>query len=90
MVFSWKRYPVTATLLAINICVFLVVSVLLSQPDMQATVYYWFVNIPGYFNPGVLLSHFVHFEIWHLFSNMYMLYVLGPVLERYVGKKTYI
>lgn len=38
------------------------------------------------FQPWQLLSYgFLHFEFWHLFANMFALFIFGPDIERLLG-----
>lgn len=74
---------VTYTLLAANIAVFV----------LQMTsrmVQYKFSLLPGAVAAGeyyrLITSAFIHYGLVHILFNMWALYVLGPPLERYLGR----
>lgn len=39
---------------------------------------------------GLISSVFVHLEVWHMFFNVYWLWILGGLLEKHVGPLRYI
>ena len=42
------------------------------------------------FQPWQLLSYgFLHFEFWHLFANMFALYMFGPDIEHLLGSRRF-
>jgi membrane associated rhomboid family serine protease len=64
-------------------------------PDQFAPLELWPVGQgPGYaglpFRPWQLVSYgFLHFEFWHLFTNMLGLLVFGPAVERLLGSRRF-
>ena len=70
-------------LIAANVAVFLL-------QLSSRTVVYRLALIPAFVAAGdlyrLVTSAFVHFGIVHLLFNMYALYVLGPPLERHLGR----
>lgn len=75
---------VTMMLIFINIIVYL-----LSLVDYNGILnnfanYYLYVQNGEYYR--LITSMFVHANILHLVSNMYALYVIGPIIEKYYGK----
>ncbi|MCH5344975.1 MAG: rhomboid family intramembrane serine protease [Acetatifactor sp.] len=85
----WKDLPiVSATLVAINIFVFLICTftgnLLYNMGRMDA----WSVLISGeYFR--VLWALFLHGDIGHIFNNMLILFFLGAMIEKEVGHIRY-
>lgn len=85
----WKDLPiVSATLVAINIFVFLICTftgnLLYNMGRMDA----WSVLIRGeYFR--VLWALFLHGDIGHIFNNMLILFFLGAMIEKEVGHIRY-
>ncbi len=82
--------PTVKNLLIINIAIFALQSLLFST-DM-------FVNLFGlrYFNaetfrPYQFLTHlFIHGSLWHLFGNMFALFIFGSLLERVWGSQRFL
>jgi len=78
--------PVVKTLLIINVALFLLTMVF---PDLQL---YLAVYSPKseFFKPIQLISHmFMHGDFWHLFFNMFALYMFGKILEDVWGQKRF-
>jgi membrane associated rhomboid family serine protease len=74
---------VTLTMLALNLLVFIVVR------TGSSTIYYDLVLIPALVESEpwrLLTSAFTHVQIFHIFSNLFMLYQLGPLLEQMLGR----
>lgn len=80
---SWRS--VTGIVLIINIAVFVCANIL---PSSLST--YLFVSIPHIVTPGTFLSMVSHFNLIHLLSNMYLLVMLGNILESLLTTKKYI
>lgn len=79
---------VTMMLIFINIIVYL-----LSLVDYNGILnnfanYYLYVQNGEYYR--LITSMFVHANILHLVSNMYALYVIGPIIEKYYGKGKFL
>jgi membrane associated rhomboid family serine protease len=78
--------PVVKTLLIINVAMFLLTMVF---PELQL---YLAVYSPKseFFKPIQLISHmFMHGDFWHLFFNMFALYMFGKILEDVWGQKRF-
>ena len=88
-VFRNNEKPIiTMMLIFINIIVYL-----LSLVDYNGILnnfanYYLYVQNGEYYR--LITSMFVHANILHLISNMYALYVVGPIIEKYYGKGKYL
>lgn len=77
--------PVVKNLLLINLAVFIVATYLVPQLDSLLALY--FVQ-SSFFLPSQFISYmFMHANGWHLFSNMFGLYIFGPLLEQFLGPK---
>ena len=79
---------VTMMLIFINVIVYL-----LSLVDYNGLLnnfanYYLYVQNGEYYR--LITSMFVHANILHLVSNMYALYVVGPIIEKYYGKGKFL
>ena len=87
-IFRPKKPVVTYILIVINVLVFLM-SILYGED----TFVYALGNNYELIKSGqiyrLLTSMFLHVNLIHLFSNMYALFVLGPVVERYYGKNKF-
>ncbi|MDR0541548.1 MAG: rhomboid family intramembrane serine protease, partial [Dysgonamonadaceae bacterium] len=81
--------PITRSLLLINVAIWLICSVI----DRSGFIY----NILamhsigwGFYIYQLLTNMFVHIDFWHLFFNMFALYMFGRVMESYWGPKRYL
>jgi membrane associated rhomboid family serine protease len=78
---------VTLTLLALNVLVFVAVRTGSSRITSDLVL----VPVLVEDQPWRLLSSaFTHVQIFHIFSNLFMLYQLGPPLERMLGRLRFI
>jgi membrane associated rhomboid family serine protease len=78
--------PVVKYLLLVNIVMF-VVTMFLPVVDSYCALYSF--RSP-FFKPFQLVTHmFMHAGFWHLFFNMFSLYMFGRVLESYWGSKRF-
>jgi membrane associated rhomboid family serine protease len=74
---------VTISLIALNVLVFVAVQV--SSPRLLQDL----VLVPVFVESEpwrLLTSAFTHTRIFHIFSNLFMLWVLGPQLEQLLGR----
>ena len=85
----WNNIPkVTRNLLFINIIMF--VATWISEDFMIRTFAMFFPASP-LFRPWQILTHmFMHGGFWHLFFNMYSLWMFGSLIERQIGEKKFI
>ncbi|MDD4148738.1 MAG: rhomboid family intramembrane serine protease [Bacteroidales bacterium] len=78
--------PVVKTLLIINIAMFLL-SMVFPNLKMYLAAYSFQSE---FFKPMQLITHmFMHGDIWHLFFNMFALYMFGKILEDVWGQKRF-
>ncbi len=89
-IFSPKKPVITYILIVLNAMIFLY-TMLYDQNDK---LFYNFANNYVYVQNGELYrlftSMFLHADIMHIVFNMYALYLLGPIVERYYGKSKFI
>lgn len=79
--------PVVKTLLIINIVLF-IVKMLMPDIGMRLAIYSYKSEL---FHPYQLVTHmFMHGDFWHLFFNMFALYMFGKILEDVWGSKRFI
>lgn len=92
--FIRSRQPVNLLLVAANVIVFLVLSILGDTEDA-----YFMAQHGAAFTPYILKNGeyyrlftcmFLHFGVYHLFFNMLLLVYIGDSLERLVGKFKYL
>ena len=80
--------PVTRNLIIINVIVF--VASLLNQNFMIGNFALFYPTSP-YFHWWQVVTHmFMHGGFWHIFFNMYTLFIFGIVLERIIGSKKFL
>ncbi len=80
--------PTVKNLLLANIGVFVVFSMLLTGLSSSLALY----NIlsPDFRVYQFVTYMFMHADGWHLFSNMFGLFVFGPLLEQFLGAKRFL
>lgn len=95
MINEWKKHgQITAFLIIVNIGIFLLMEILGSTEDVEfmlnfgASYYPYIVGKSEYFR--LFTCMFLHFGIMHLMNNMFMLFVMGDIFERFAGKIIYI
>jgi len=80
--------PVVKNLLLINIVVFFLDSLLNGMPNHYLSFYSY---LSDKFAPYQLFTYmFLHGGFWHLFSNMFGLFIFGPMLERFWGSQRFL
>ncbi len=83
--------PVTKNLLIINIIIFLFLALAPrfgSQLEQYGALYYF---TSDQFRPWQLISYmFIHANIWHLFFNMFSLFMFGEIVERTLGSQKFL
>ena len=83
---SWP--PVTKSLIIINVLVF--VMTMLNE-DFMIRNFALFYPASPLFKPWQIVTHmFMHGGFWHIFFNMYTLFIFGCVLERMWGPKKFL
>jgi len=77
--------PVVKNILIITIAVFVVTAYFVPQLNGLLALYY--VNSNRFIPSQFLTYMFMHADGWHLFSNMFGLFIFGPLLEQFLGPK---
>jgi membrane associated rhomboid family serine protease len=81
--------PMVKNLLIINVAIFVVDNYLLKADlGFYGGLRYIFAD---QFAPYQFLTHmFLHANGWHLFTNMFALFIFGPLLERFWGAQKFL
>lgn len=89
----FKNYPVTSAFIAIMIAYYIFLTIMGGSTNTLTLLVY------GAFYPPLIAEYheyyrfitsiFIHIGITHIFFNSYALYSLGPVIEKFMGKKKY-
>lgn len=78
----------TKNLIFINIIIF--VATLINE-DFMVRTFALFYPTSQFFRPWQIITHmFMHGGIWHIFFNMYALYMFGSIIERTIGQKKFL
>ena len=78
----------TKNLIIINLIVF--AATLINQNFMVGTFALFYPSSP-YFRIWQIITHmFMHGGVWHIFFNMYALYMFGSIIERTIGEKKFL
>lgn len=77
--------PVVKNLLIINVALYFVAAYLM--PNLSAIFALYHIQSPSFVPTQFLTYMFMHANGWHLFSNMFGLFVFGPLLEEFIGPK---
>lgn len=81
---------VTKNLLLINIVVFLAAMVFKSQFNLNNWGSLHFVLAPDFHLFQFITYQFLHADIWHIFCNMFALWMFGCVIERVWGPQRFL
>ncbi len=80
--------PVTRNLLLINVILF---AATLFKQDFMTATFALFYPASHFFRWWQPVTHmFMHGGFWHIFFNMYTLFIFGSVLERTIGTKRFL
>ncbi len=83
-----RNAPVTKNLIVINLIVF--VATMLNEPFMMSRFALFYPALP-YFHWWQPVTHmFMHGGFWHIFFNMYTLYMFGSVVEEIIGSRKFL
>jgi membrane associated rhomboid family serine protease len=93
----FEDMSITSWLIWINVLFFIIAILLgvLSSPDCSETVCNYIAIQPAnFFNSGyvwtLLTSMFMHGGLFHLFINMFVLFSLGGLSEKIIGRKRFL
>ena len=83
--------PVVKNIILINVLMLLVDYVVRSafEVDLTMILGLYFPKSDQYMPLQIVTHMFMHGGIWHLFFNMYALYIFGQVLENVCGPKRF-
>lgn len=77
--------PLVKNLLLITVGIHVIASFFMPQLKNLFALYY---IDSRYFMPFQFVTYmFMHADFWHLFSNMFGLFIFGPLLEQFMGPK---
>ena len=80
--------PVTKNIIIINILVMIMTWL---SPEFMYENFSLFYPTSAFFKPWQIITHmFMHGGFWHIFFNMYTLFIFGCVLERMWGPKKFL
>ena len=80
--------PVTKNLIIINVIIFL--ATLVNENFMVGTFALFYPTSPFFRWWQVVTHMFMHGGFWHIFFNMYTLWLFGSVLERALGSRKFL
>lgn len=78
---------VTYALIALNVVVFVLQSV---SADLESKLTLWSPAVANGELYRLVTSAFLHYGVTHLLFNMFALYVVGPPLERWLGRLRFV
>lgn len=79
---------ITKNLITINIIVF--IATLINKEYMTDTFALFYPTSPMFHWWQPLTHMFMHGDFWHIFFNMYTLYIFGNAVERIIGEKKFL
>ncbi|MBQ7269232.1 MAG: rhomboid family intramembrane serine protease [Bacteroidales bacterium] len=83
-----RNATVTKNIIVINVIIF--IATLLNENFMVGTFALFYPALP-YFRWWQIVTHmFMHGGFWHIFFNMYTLYMFGSVVENIIGPRKFL
>ncbi|EOZ92292.1 Rhomboid family protein [Indibacter alkaliphilus LW1] len=80
--------PIAKNLLIANIGLFFVTAYFVPMLKAYAALYY--LGTPQFMPFQIFTYMFMHADFWHLFGNMFGLFIFGPLLEQFLGSKRFL
>ena len=80
--------PVTRNLILVNVIIF--IATLINENFMIGTVGLFYPTSPFFRWWQVITHMFMHGGFWHIFFNMYTLFIFGMVVENILGSKKFV
>ena len=81
--------PITRNLLIINVVVWLILR-FFDRGFLFSILSLRSIDAGHFFVYQLVTSMFVHLEFWHLFFNMFALFIFGRTMEQYWGSKRFL
>ena len=81
--------PAVQALIAINVAILFLQMTIVPPETMQGALGFNFATAPARWW-SVVTYMFAHHDFWHLFWNMYALFIFGPRLEHLWGTKKFV
>ena len=93
--YRWHITPAIKALIIANTAVFVLTAIIgLNSRESLAAIYYYFGLVPGSVLSGYVWQPFtylfLHGGFWHLFFNMFGLWMFGMPLERDWGRRRFL
>ena len=80
--------PVTKNIIIINVLIWIMAEL---KPDFMYETFSLFYPTSPFFKSWQIITHmFMHGGFWHIFFNMYTLFIFGCVLERMWGPRKFL
>lgn len=80
--------PATKNLIIINVLIFIATAL---NEDFMISTFGLFYPTSRYFHFWQPFTHmFMHGGIWHIFFNMFSLWMFGSVIERFIGSRKFL
>jgi membrane associated rhomboid family serine protease len=84
-----RMTPAVQALIAINVAILFLQMTIVPPETMQGALGFNFATAPARWW-SVVTYMFAHHDFWHLFWNMYALFIFGPRLEHLWGTKKFV
>ena len=84
-----RMTPAVQVLIAINVAILFLQATIVSPADVQPALGFTFSAAPRRWW-SVVTYMFVHGDFWHMFWNMYALFIFGPRVEHNWGTKKFV
>ena len=82
--------PVTRNLLIINVIVWLILRFFSRSEFLYSILPLISIDANHFFVYQLVTSMFVHLDFWHLFFNMFALFIFGRTMEQYWGAQRFV
>jgi len=82
--------PVTRNLLIINVVVWLILRYFDQSGSLFSILSLHSIEAGRFYVYQLITSMFVHLTFWHLFFNMFALFIFGRTMEQYWGPKRFL
>lgn len=83
-----RQWPVTVHLIIINVIVYL--GIMINEQFMVSNFALFYPSVRWFKIWQPITYMFMHGGFWHLFFNMYSLFIFGMAVEKIIGAKRYL